>query len=164
MFRYFKDAYAGLFMTAFSVLYLVCTTMIKQTKAVGPRTLPTVYGILLLILSIALTLSGLRSGREKARSEGEQDAEEVRSHYGKVLCTLLLIILFAAVLKPLGFCVSCFIYLSLQTLLLLKRENRTKKNLILLPCISLAAAVLLTLLFVKGFKVALPVGVTPFFY
>ena len=162
IFVYFKDAYAGVFLTFVSVIYLISIRYIKQTQAVGPKTLPLFLGIALLLLSLGLVFKGLSEGIKKSRERGE--IESVRPHYFRVLLTLLNIALFAALLKPLGYCVSSFIFLMIQMPMLQGKDKLSKRILGVTALISLITSLILTLLFVQVFKVALPVGITPFLY
>ena len=159
----YKDSMAGVFLFVVGIVYFIYSFQIQQTTGVGARTLPQFLGIMLIILSVILFIKGLLAG-EQAKADKQDEAHGEKPNYLRVLLTFILLALFVAILKPVGFCVSSFIYLFLQMMLLVRKENRSNQVLLKVILIALVVSVSLTLIFVKGFSIMLPPGITEFLY
>ncbi len=159
----YKDSMAGIFLFVVGTIYFIYSFQIQQATDVGARTLPQFLGMLLIILSVILFAKGLLAG-EQAKADKQDEAHGEQPNYLRVLLTFILLALFVAILKPVGFCVSSFIYLFLQMMLLVRKENRSNQVLLKVILIALVVSVSLTLIFVKGFSIMLPPGITEFLY
>ena len=75
-----------------------------------------------------------------------------------MLESLLLATIYVNVLKPVGFLISTFVYLTLQMIVLAPNDKRTKKEIIKYVIINLIFTVVVYVLFRYGFKIILPAG------
>ena len=160
------------------------TVNIFGVTVVSSSTIPRVLGVLLLILSVVLLIKTLTTGKnsqaqaekvevqasgavtsedgqldiaksleEAENSEGEGDVD-----YLSIVLTLASLILFTILLDPLGFILSSFIYMVLQTTILTKKAVRLKKLPITIV-FSLVFSVVVYFLFTKGLSLMLPAGI-----
>lgn len=160
------------------------TVNIFGVTVVSSSTIPRVLGVLLLILSVVLLIKTLTTGKnsqaqaekvevqasgavtsedgqldiaksleEAENSEGEGDVD-----YLSIVLTLASLILFTILLDPLGFILSAFIYMVLQTTILTKKAVRLKKLPITIV-FSLVFSVVVYFLFTKGLSLMLPAGI-----
>lgn len=160
------------------------TVNIFGVTVVSSSTIPRVLGVLLLILSVLLLVKTLMPQKKE---DGQKQAVEVQSSgavtsadgqldiaksleeaensegggdvdYMSIVLTLASLILFTILLDFLGFILSAFIYMVLQTTILTKKAVRLKK----LPftiVFSLVFSVVVYFLFTKGLSLMLPAGI-----
>lgn len=128
-----KDLLTGIVAAAFSAFYLMQTSGIKvfggATAGVTAQTVPRLWGVAMLALSILLILRSILAMRKKS----EQDEEERLGFLARlkerreVVCTFGLLILYAALMKPVGFIIMSILYVYLQVWVLTPPEKRTKR-------------------------------------
>lgn len=183
-----KQIGASIFFIAVAILYLIGTLSIKTVNIFGvtvvsSSTIPRVLGVLLLILSVLLLVKTLMPQKKEdeqkqavevqssgavtsadgqldiAKSlEEAENSEDGDVDYLSIVLTLASLILFTVLLDFLGFILSAFIYMVLQTTILTKKAVRVKK----LPVtiiFSLAFSVVVYFLFTKGLSLMLPAGI-----
>lgn len=160
-----KDLLTGIVAAAFSAFYLMQTSGIKvfggATAGVTAQTVPRLWGVAMLALSILLILRSILAMRKKS----EQDEEESLGFLARlkerreVVCTFGLLILYAALMKPVGFIIMSIIYVYLQVWVLTPPEKRTKKMHTIAGGLAVFFSVSLYFVFTKYLMVMLPPGI-----
>lgn len=160
-----KDLLTGIVAAAFSAFYLMQTSGIKvfggATAGVTAQTVPRLWGVAMLALSILLILRSILAMRKKS----EQDEEESLGFLARlkerreVVCTFSLLILYAALMKPVGFIIMSIIYVYLQVWVLTPPEKRTKKMHTIAGGLAVFFSVSLYFVFTKYLMVMLPPGI-----
>ena len=160
-----KDLLTGIVAAAFSAFYLMQTSGIKvfggATAGVTAQTVPRLWGVAMLVLSILLILRSILAMRKKS----EQDEEESLGFLARlkerreVVCTFGLLILYAALMKPVGFIIMSIIYVYLQVWVLTPPEKRTKKMHTIAGGLAVFFSVSLYFVFTKYLMVMLPPGI-----
>lgn len=125
--------------------------------SVGPGDVPRILGILLVGLSSVELFNEAKSYKK--------DKPQVKSEGRRLLCwenmklpvTILLSVLFVLALEPVGFVISCVVYLFCQ--ILVYSENKNKKAVIFYAVLSLVCGVAIYAIFVYGFTLRLPNGI-----
>ena len=141
-----------------AVMIFAATLLPKSTvMEIGPDFMPTVVGIVTLILSTALLIISLKGLKTRvAEAEANPPAE---CDYKRMLISLILILIYVFTLKPVGFIVTTLVYLPVQMYVLADAEHRTKKDIIMLLVIDVVFTLAVFFLFRYGFKIVLPQGI-----
>jgi hypothetical protein len=147
---------AGTGVTLFSIAYLFGTVFIRRTKfvAIGAEFMPKIYGAILLLLGVLLIYEGVKSMRARTDTEDEAAAEPTDTK--NVLMTLLLIFIYVASMKWLGFILSSSAFLFLMTLLL--TPSGEKKNYLSRIIFSVVLSVGTYYVFHEFMYISLPAG------
>ena len=158
-----KDLVTGIVAGAFSAFYLVQTSGIKifggATAGVTAQTIPRLWGGALLLLSIILILRSLLAiRRTKGRKEEKRGVIAVLKERREVVCTFVLLILYAVLMKPVGFIMS-MLYVYLQVWVLTPPEKRTKRMHTVAGGLAVFFSVGLYFVFTKYLMVMLPPGI-----
>lgn len=125
--------------------------------SVGPGDVPRVLGILLVGLSSVELFNEAKSYKK--------DSAPVESEGHRFLCwenmklpvTVLLSVLFVLALEPVGFVISCVVYLFCQ--ILVYSEDKSRKAVIFYAVLSLVCGIAIYSIFVYGFTLRLPNGI-----
>lgn len=137
-----------------AVLALSASIERKNTNGdPGSAFMPSLIGTLLLILSIILLVQCLLKGARGA----EPAAKDGEENYLAILLSFLNLVLFVALMRPIGFMLSCILFLFLQ-IGIMAHERPSRKELLIWAAVSIAAPVLIYLIFVKLFSMPLPRG------
>ena len=160
-----KDLVTGIIAAAFSAFYLMQTAGIKifggATAGVTAQTIPRLGGGAMLVLSIILILRSIIAMRKR----GEKSAEEQQGILAQlkerreVVYTFVLLILYAALMKPVGFIIMSILYVYLQVWVLTPPEKRTKKMHGIAGGLAVFFSVSLYFVFTKYLMVMLPPGI-----
>jgi putative tricarboxylic transport membrane protein len=118
---------------------------------IGANFMPRLMSILLTLAGIALTVQGYVTGRKVPTTSREGKKGDMLS----VILSLAYLGGFVLLLTRLGFLLSTFPYIFLQTELFAPRE---KRNHVLFALVSMIATGAIYLIFAKGFKLLLPAG------
>lgn len=100
------DRFAGIAFLLIGLLFVIESRAISQSaygSSVGPNIFPTVLGIILILLSICLLFETMKYERVEGKKEPVQ--------YVKFLIVFVSAAVYAAVLEPLGYVISTFIFL-----------------------------------------------------
>lgn len=164
-----KDLVTGVIAAVFSAFYLMQTSGIKvfggATAGVTAQTVPRFWGVAMLALSILLILrSILAMRRSKAGAEAEETAEKkgliaALRERREVVFTFVLLILYAALMKPVGFIIMSILYVYLQVWVLTPPEKRTKRMHTIAGGLAVFFSVSLYFVFTKYLMVMLPPGI-----
>ncbi len=100
------DRFTGIAFLLIGLLFVIESRSISQSaygSSVGPDIFPTVLGIILILLSIRLLFETMKYERAEGTKEPVQ--------YVKFLIIFISAVLYAAVLEPVGYVISTFIFL-----------------------------------------------------
>lgn len=120
---------------------------------------PRLDAALLVLLGVILVITGLVKARRFRPPEDKPVPFWKNDGTVSMLETLALITVYLFALKPVGFLLSTFVYLTAQMLVLAPREKRGKKDVALFVFISAVTALTVYLVFVKVFYLMLPAGI-----
>ena len=156
--KQYGDLIVSIFYAVLSVAMIVMASMLTKSKVmeIGPDFMPTVVGVISLVLSIILLIQTIGKLRRKGDDEAQEKDE---SDYRRVLESLILATVYVNVLKPVGFLISTFVYLTLQMIVLAPNDKRTKKDVVKYVVINLIFTAVVFVLFRYGFKIILPAGI-----
>ena len=170
-----NDIVVGASISSFAIFYLVSASKIRIFRGAGAtvinsHTMPMIWGWLLLVLGVALAISGIRSVLQQKKLEignSREHTEGMASQTGGVLQFLLdnwvvvgtigLLAVYILIMKTVGFVLSSTGYLVLQSLLLIRDQRKKKLPFVLL--LSIIVSVGTYVLFVRSLNVPLPAGV-----
>lgn len=151
---------------------------------VSSATIPRILGVLLLILdiiSLFQNLAGFKKakgavkdplqevGEKETVENGELDVaqalaeaealeEDADSDKMSIVLTIASLAVFSALIQPLGFLISSFIYMVLQSFILTLKEERKKKAVFII-ILSAVFSVAVYLIFTRGLGLMLPKGI-----
>ena len=131
-FKKYGDIVVSVFFMVLSAVMIFAATLLPKSTVmeIGPDFMPTVVGIVTLILSTALLIISLKGLKTRvAEAEANPPAE---CDYKRMLISLILILIYVFTLKPVGFIVTTLVYLPVQMYVLADAEHRTKKDIIML--------------------------------
>lgn len=159
-----SDLITGVVGTLFSLFYLYETTTVKvfggsATAGINAQTVPKMWGTCFLVLSIILVVRGLIKWRRGQHAVSMRTLiEQIRSRR-EVVYTFILLILYAAVMKPLGFILSSMLYAFFQIWVLTPIDKRTKKSHIIAAVLAIVFSIGLYYIFTKYLMIMLPPGI-----
>lgn len=160
-----KDLVTGVIAAVFSAFYLMQTSGIKvfggATAGVTAQTIPRLWGGALLALSLVLILRSILTMR---KSKAEETTEKkgilaALKERREVVFTFVLLILYAALMKPVGFIIMSILYVYLQVWVLTPPEKRTKRMHTIAGVLAVFFSVSLYFVFTKYLMVMLPPGI-----
>ena len=158
-FKKYGDIVVSVFFMVLSAVMIFAATLLPKSTVmeIGPDFMPTVVGIVTLILSTALLIISLKGLKTRvAEAEANPPAE---CDYKRMLISLILILIYVFTLKPVGFIVTTLVYLPVQMYVLADAEHRTKKDIIMLLVIDVVFTLAVFFLFRYVFKIVLPQGI-----
>ncbi|XME03060.1 tripartite tricarboxylate transporter TctB family protein [Lachnospiraceae bacterium C1.1] len=157
-FKKYGDIVTGIFFSVFSIVMILMAQLLPKSKVmdIGPDFMPTVVGVIMLILSVILLIQSIRSFNSNAESLKDYKDE---SDYKRMIMSLILCLFYVYLLQPVGFIITTFVYLILQITVLAPDENRRKKDIIKYSIISLIFTLAVFFLFRYGFVIVLPAGI-----
>lgn len=163
------DLITGVITAIFSIFYLSQTYSIKifggADAIADARTIPKVWGIGLLILSIILicrSLYKIYKAKGKCIAIDSRKIIDQIKEKREVVYTFLLLIFYAVLMQPLGFVISSIIYVFLQIWVLTPIDKRNYKMKMISGGLSVVFSVGLYYLFTEYFMVLLPAGILDF--
>jgi len=147
-----NELLAGLAMLGAGVFYLVLTLNLPRRGTVDAAFVPWMLAVALCLLG-ALQLWAWRKLPNK-RAEPAEKPEAI--DYPTVIKSVALVLLFTALLQPVGFVIMTVLYLYAQFIVLTPAEQKVKHLQYLL--IAVVSSVLIFYIFRHGFDLLLPVG------
>lgn len=153
-----KSIVAGFVFLALSIALMIGAYMIKldQQTDIGANFMPMVCGIVLCILSVTLIFTSAVSLKSAGASAAVGE-DEVPPDNKSVLLTIMLLLVYVALLEPIGFVICSIFYLFFQMIIL--EVELTKKKVILFAIISIAVAIIIFNIFYNLFDLMLPLGI-----
>jgi len=164
MWQKFRDLIGASVITLFGLLFFLSTFSVRKygNMAIDSRSFPQILGILVMgigAIQIIQSIRVLDKNKVKAKSETEEEktgtTEIAPSSMKNAVLTIVLMILYALLMKPLGFLLSTCIYTFLQAFILYPNK---KKNFPIMVFVSFIFTGLVYFVFVKGFSLVLPHG------
>ncbi|MBR1709339.1 MAG: tripartite tricarboxylate transporter TctB family protein [Clostridia bacterium] len=158
-FKKCRDLILGIVMLALSAFYLYFAQQIKTRPKLTPsyasaRVLPTLLGILLAILSVALIVLSVK--KLKTTEAQETSKGSSREDLISVALTIAVIIAYIFVMDMTGFILATMLYLFCQMMILAPKE---KRNPGLFAIVSVIFTVVVFVAFRIGLKQLLPRGI-----
>ncbi|MCW1248295.1 tripartite tricarboxylate transporter TctB family protein [Pseudomonas sp. SAICEU22] len=151
-----NELIAGVAMLGAGVAYLVLTMNLPRRGTIDAAFVPWVLAVSLCLLG-ALQLWMWRKLPDK-RAESAEKPEAI--DYPTVFKTLALVLLYTALMEPVGFLITTALYLYVQFIVLTPAEQKVKH--LRYALIAVVSAVLIFYIFRHGFDLLLPVGLLDF--
>lgn len=170
--EYRKNIIPGVVLALFSLAYMAFATQIQTFKGSGAtpltaRFMPFFWGVCLLILSVMLIVRGLKQ-KKALQAEDKKSKEKfelgkfVQEHF-EVIGTFILLFVYIALMKSVGFLLMSILYLFFQVLLLTEKEKRrSKKTWIITAVTAIVIPFAIDYVFVVLLNVLLPLGIFGF--
>ncbi|MFC2638178.1 MAG: tripartite tricarboxylate transporter TctB family protein [Mitsuokella sp.] len=159
-----SDLMTGIAGAVFSGFYLVQATTVKvfggaATAGVNAQTVPKIWGGCLLALSLVLIVRALLAMRKEKETKGLREILEAIRHRREVVYTFVLLILYAALMRPVGFILTSIAYILLQIWVLTPLEKRSRRVLGIAAGLAVFFSISLYFVFTKYLMVMLPPGI-----
>jgi putative tricarboxylic transport membrane protein len=151
-----NELIAGLAMLGAGVAYLILTMNLPRRGTIDAAFVPWVLAVSLCLLG-ALQLWMWRKLPDKSAELAEKP-EAI--DYPTVFKTLALVLLYTALMEPVGFVVTTVLYLYAQFIVLTPGEQKVKH--LQYALIAVVSAILIFYIFRHGFDLLLPVGLLDF--
>ena len=163
MLKKYRDVFCGAFLILLAAGLYAASFGIKSValNLIKADFFPRLDAALLLVLGVILVVSGFLKAKQAQPEAGETVPFWKNDGTISMLETLVLLVLYIGLMKPLGFVITTVFYLIAQMYTLTPREKRTKRNLALFVVISLITSLAIYLLFTKVFYLMLPAGILP---
>ena len=161
-FKKYGDFIVSIFFMVLSIAMIVAAQQLPKSKVmdIGPDFMPTVIGVLILVLSIFLLFTTIKGFKAKAAEL--ENAEIQKYDYKRVILSFISVLIYAFILKPVGFLICTVVYLPIQMFILAPDEKRNKKEIIRFVVIGVIFTLVVYFLFRYGFKIMLPAGILAF--
>ncbi|AEV65876.1 tripartite tricarboxylate transporter TctB family protein [Pseudomonas ogarae] len=151
-----NELIAGLAMLGAGIAYLILTLNLPRRGTVDAAFVPWVLAVALCLLG-ALQLWAWRKLPDKSAEPAEKP-EAI--DYSTVIKSLALVLLYTALMEPVGFLVMTALYLYVQFIVLTPADEKVKH--LRYALIAVVSAVLIFYIFRHGFDLLLPVGLLDF--
>ena len=157
-FKKYGDLAAGIFFLVLSVALFAAANALPPSLmgGLGSDFMPKILAIVTCILSFFQIRAGFRTMRAY---KPEQEAEEDKPEYLRVLATIAAFTVYVFVLSSVGFVISSIVYLFVQILILTPKEKRTPKGIALYAVLSAVFCAVVYVIFRFGLNVMLPAGI-----
>lgn len=161
-FKKYGDFIVSIFFMILSIAMIVAAQQLPKSKVmdIGPDFMPTVIGVLVLVLSVFLLFTTIKGFKAKVAEVESGEKEEY--DYKRVIFSFISVLIYAFILKPVGFLICTVVYLPIQMFILAPDEKRNKKEIIRFVVIGLIFTLVVYFLFRYGFKIMLPAGILAF--
>ncbi len=158
-FKKYGDIVVGVFFMILSVVLIAMAKMLPKSKVmeIGPDFMPLVIGVVTFILAALLTFLSIKNF--KMHEKELENAVIPECDYKRVLSSIILVLIYVFLLKPVGFIITTIVYLLLQMLVLSPDEERDTKHIVRLVVIDVIFTFVVFFLFRYGFKIVLPAGI-----
>ena len=160
-FKRCRDFILGILLLTLGIAYTVMAQQIKQgnkliQRNVGnyahARIVPTLLGILLIILSVILIIQGARKMKQEDNEPGKQMS---KVDMISIVLTFAAMILYIIILPELGFMLSTMIYLFVQFIIL---APQNKRNYLVFAIVAVVFTIIAFVAFRIGLTQMLPRG------
>ena len=153
----YGDYVTSIFFMLISVAMYFMAAALPKSKimAIGPDFMPKIISLITFILAALLLVKTIYRTIKKTE-EPETAAKEF--DYRKMLCSLLLILVYVFLIQPIGFIAATLIYLLPQFIILAPKQERTKKRIIELLITDIIFTFAVYFLFRYAFEIVLPAG------
>jgi len=163
-----NDLFSGIVVCVFAIWYFAMATQIKIMKMLASTLLdassvPKFWAVLLLLLGAIMLVRGFgeisrakKAGYVPPKSTAGEAVNGFLKANSHVILMFLALFLFIALMTPLGFLPSCFLFLVAEFSILARKEEQ---NLVLSVILALVVSVLIYALFKYAFQMPLPSGI-----
>lgn len=161
----YSDVISGAILFILSTAYYVMALDIKQFNAgqtgiVTSDFMPKIYGAAVMLLSALLIVRGIRNIKKAAGLEDEVETGGRKFFVQlETLLVFLLLIVYVALLPTAGFIIMSILFVMGLSCLLLPKEKHGPKTYLAILAVATVFTVAITLIFVKGFSLTLPMGI-----
>lgn len=153
----YNDIIAGAVLLVITFFYY-SGTFIKSTfqlSQYGAEFLPRIYCVVMAITSIGLIIKGIYELKDY-KSEDTRNFKDHINGIIKVGISILLVVIYIALLEHMGFIIMTTFYLVCQIFVLAPKEKRKPIKFVL---VSILCSGILNYIFIRLFSVALPQGI-----
>ena len=156
MFSRYRDTVASVVTLLLGAYFTITGLQLPESAntSVGPGTMPTLVGILMLIFGVLLLIPALRDLKANT-----SEKKTVQGNYAALGITVLLLLLYVALWQSVGFVIMTFVYLTLQFIVFCPTAKRSVKTYLLFAAIAAIATAAIYLIFSMGFNLTLPSGI-----
>jgi len=160
-FKKCRDLILGVVLLVLGIIYTVMADQIKRgnklvQRNVGDfahaRIIPTLLGVLLIILAVAIIIQGIKHFKE---DDGESVKKMSRVDVFSIILTFAAMILYIIILPYLGFILSTILYLFGQITVLAPKD---KRNYLLFAIVAVVFTIIAFVAFRIGLTQMLPRG------
>ena len=157
-----NDLFSGIVLGGFAIAYLIGAAMIKIPKMLSASLLnassvPKLWGVLLLILGIVRTMKAEKAaGNAPEKKSVSEAAKGFWADNRAVVEMFVVLLVYIALIQPVGFLISTFLFLFAEFNILTYKEDRKLGFSIIF---ALVCAVGIYAMFKYGFKMPLPQGI-----
>ena len=150
----YRDIISGGVIFAASLILFIMTFFMRRLTvlSVGPEFMPRIVFGMMMVLGLVVAAEGLKNCRTAAADE----ALEPKPRNKTALLTLLLIMIYIACLKQIGFLITTAAYLFFQIMILAPKENRRPLQFLIIAVLSSS---IIYYLFLNVFQLLLPAGI-----
>lgn len=158
MLKKYKEIISGGLIFIFAATYFVIALSIPEFNDgfISSDFMPKIYGIVLMILAAFQIFFGIKQLKKERVADENNDGLGKMNIASEVILTFLMLVLYVALLNPLGFLVATVLFLLGMVTLFTPKE---KRNIFKIVLISVVFSVVVYLIFVKGFSLTLPEGI-----
>ncbi|MEK6266283.1 MAG: tripartite tricarboxylate transporter TctB family protein [Clostridium sp.] len=154
--------YSGILFLVYGICLLVGSLFIKNSglTKLGAGFIPEIVSILMIALSTILVIQGwFEMKLTKAQVNNLTKTKEAEKVDNKtVLMTMVIIIVYVALLKSVGFIIMSILYLFCQ-MVLLENTKLNRKKIIILLIIAIVTPIIINYIFGQFFNLTLPEGI-----
>lgn len=162
-FKKYGDICVGIFFMALSAALMIGAQMLPESQVmeIGPDFMPMVIGAVTFVLAAVLTVLAFKNFKSNAAEVDRLQAEGkiAQCDYKRVISSIILVLIYVMILRPIGFLISTLLYLMTQMYVLSPDDERTSKHIIRLVIINVIFTLVVFFLFRYGFKIVLPAGI-----
>jgi putative tricarboxylic transport membrane protein len=156
------NLYAGCFLLMCGIAMAAGASRFEKTQIteLGADFMPTITGVLMAILSGVLIIMNalqLHHARESEAARNTDAPVMAQKDFKGVLAAIAVLVVYMALILPLGFILSSVLYMFAQMYLL--AEKRTVRNLIAYFLIATITPVSVNYVFLYFFSLMLPAGI-----
>ena len=152
----YTDIITGGIGLAIGIAVLIMSIQIgmAEGQTIGADFLPKIIAVLMILLSAKLTWDGVKSAKNY-----EDIPLDYEKNYLGVAILMVAAILYAQLLKKIGFIITSMLFLYLALCLISKKEET---NYVKFAVITVVMVLLIYFVFTKGFSIRLPKGILKF--
>lgn len=151
----------GIIITAVGLIYsFLISTIPKKAVAnavVDATTLPKVLAFTLLFLGVLQLGIGFKKVKTESNESGDDESKEEKPSYITVLKTMVIIVVYVALLADVGFLIMTALCLFAQFIVLTPVDK--KKNYLVYAIIAVVSSIAIYIAFRNGLSLMLPEGI-----
>lgn len=156
----YKDIISGGFVFAAALVLFVMTFFMRRLTvlSVGPEFIPRIVFGMMMVLGLLIAAEGVKKCRAGRKSEvfAEKECRTARPQNKTAAVTLLLIMVYIASLRQIGFLITTVVYLFLQITVLAPKEKRRPVQFLIIATV---CSSVIYYLFLNVFQLLLPAGI-----